>query len=140
MPLSGMPSAVKTFAQVSSSRTQGPRRSPMCAVSEIMTSDPYRRHTIRTSSCNDTRRGSSSRKRRHNAIRICRRPPLPLVRPVVVHADNIEMPRTTTEFRKKPSAKHIPGLKDEALVEIFDGLVKISATGSGPQRDTSDRH
>src|SRR5829696_2367661 len=44
--------------------------------------------------------------------------PLPLIGPIVVDADDIQVRATAAEFRQQSPAQHVPALEDEALVEV----------------------
>ena len=55
--------------------------------------------------------------------------PLPLVGPVVVDADDIEVLAAAAELRHEPAAQHVPALEDEALVEVARLLGKVRPAG-----------
>ena len=48
--------------------------------------------------------------------------PLPLVSPIIIDADDIEMCARTAKFRKEPPAEHVPGLEHQPVLKSCASL------------------
>jgi hypothetical protein len=64
--------------------------------------------------------------RMEDAVGIRRPLKLPLIGPVVIDPNNIEMAGTSASLRQKPSTQHIPRLKDQPFIEMRDLFDEIA--------------
>src|SRR3954468_3648050 len=77
--------------------------------------------------------------------------PLPLVRPIIVYADDIEVIARAAELGHEPAREHVPGLEDEPLVEVArlvgelrpalragDAAERVDVDDSGIRTDRAD--